>query len=289
MLQSKKLTNDIHQFQIPKSIVLFGRFLQFISNNLVTKYCAKILATPLHFKVPEREEMMQKSAKITNVNIASLQKEVAIYEYGYSKQKVLLVHGWSGRGTQFYQLADKILEHKMMVISFDAPGHGLSKKNSCDFNDYIETIHYLNMKYGPFHAVIGHSFGGMAISYAVSINKLVANKLILIGTENSTYDITKAFIQKMKLPLKITDFLRDYYKDLYHIDTKEHTVENAAKKIDNPTLVVHDSDDKFVPVSSAFVIRQSLKHGVLLITNGLGHHKIFKNSKIIQKMINFIQ
>jgi len=59
--------------------------------------------------------------------------------------------------------------------------------------------------------------------------------------------------------------------------------------VDLPTLVIHDSEDKYVPVSSAFSIRQNLKNGELLITNGLGHHKIFKDKKIMQRIVNFIK
>jgi len=54
-------------------------------------------------------------------------------------------------------------------------------------------------------------------------------------------------------------------------------------------LVIHDSQDKYVDVRSAIAIRQNLKYGELLITYGLGHHKIFKNSVIIQRIIDFIK
>ena len=67
------------------------------------------------------------------------------------------------------------------------------------------------------------------------------------------------------------------------------TSEHKAKKITTPTLVIHDSDDKYVNVSSAVSIRQSLKNGELLITKGLGHHKIFKDNFVIQRIIDFIK
>ena len=35
-----------------------------------------------------------------NVFIESLNKTVVIYRYGKGDKKILLVHGWSGRGTQ---------------------------------------------------------------------------------------------------------------------------------------------------------------------------------------------
>jgi hypothetical protein len=34
------------------------------------------------------------------LHIPTINKSVVVYQYGQSDKKVLLVHGWSGRGTQ---------------------------------------------------------------------------------------------------------------------------------------------------------------------------------------------
>ncbi len=285
---NKKLTNNINTFKIPKSILFTGKALQFISNNLATKFAAKIFATPLKFKAPERELMMRKSTKNTWVEIESIQKKVMVYTYGYSKKKVLIVHGWSGRGTQLYQLADKILENQMMVISFDAPAHGLSTGKTTLMNEFIETIQHLDSKFGPFDAAIGHSFGGMSLLNAVA-SGLKIKKLVTIGTDDSVTEIMKEIVKKIELKPIITTKLKNLYKNKYGIDIQSFSSHLAAKKVSIPTLVIHDSEDKYVPVSSAFAIRQNLEKGELLITNGLGHHKIFKDSQIIQRIINFIK
>jgi alpha-beta hydrolase superfamily lysophospholipase len=41
-------------------------------------------------------------------------------------KKILLVHGWSGRGTQLFKIADELLKQGYSTISFDAPAHGKS-------------------------------------------------------------------------------------------------------------------------------------------------------------------
>lgn len=285
---NKKLTNNINSFKIPKSILLTGKVLQFISNDLAAKFAAKIFATPLKFKVPERELMMRKSTKNELLEIKSIQKKVMVYTYGYSKKKVLIVHGWSGRGTQLYQLADKILENQMMVISFDAPAHGLSTGKTTLMNEFIETIHQLESKYGPFDVAIGHSFGAMSLLNAIA-SGLKIKKLVTIGADDSIPEIMKKFVEKIELKPIITTKLENLYKKNYGIDINSFSSHLAAKKVIIPTLVIHDSEDKYVPVSCAFVIRQNLEKGELLITNGLGHHKIFKDGQIIQRIINFIK
>jgi len=283
-----KITNNINSFKIPSSILFTGKLLQAINTDLATKFAAKIYGTPLKFKIPERELMMRNSAKNEILKIESINKDVMVYRYGFSKKKVLIVHGWAGRGTQLYQLSDKILENKMMVISFDGPAHGLSTGKTTIITDFVETIKEVNKKYGPFEAAIGHSFGAMSLLNAVA-RGLDIPKLVLIGADNSIREITQQFVKKIELKPIIAVKLEQLFYKKYNVNIEDYSSHNAAKKVDIPTLVIHDSNDKFVSVSSAITIRQSLKNGVLLITNGLGHHKIFKDSFVIQRIIDFIQ
>jgi len=283
-----KITNNINSFKIPSSILFTGKLLQAINTDLATKFAAKIYGTPLKFKIPERELMMRNSAKNEILKIESINKDVMVYRYGFSKKKVLIVHGWAGRGTQLYQLSDKILENKMMVISFDGPAHGLSTGKTTIITDFVETIKEVNKKYGPFEAAIGHSFGAMSLLNAVA-RGLDIPKLVLIGADNSIREITQQFVKKIELKPIIAIKLEQLFYKKYNVNIEDYSSRNAAKKVDIPTLVIHDSNDKFVPVSSAITIRQSLKNGELLITNGLGHHKIFKDNFVIQRIIDFIQ
>ena len=283
-----KLTKSINSFKVPKSILLTGKVLQAIHTDLAAKFAARIFGTPLKFKIPERELMMRNSAKNELFEIKDIDKKVMVYRYGFSKKKILIVHGWSGRGTQLYQLADKILENKMMVISFDGPSHGLSSGKTTLISEFAETIHQIDKEYGPFEAAVGHSFGAMSLLNAVA-DGLDIKKLVLIGADNSIREITKQFVKKIELKPVIAEKLEAFFYNKYKVNIEEYSSYNAAKKVIIPTLVIHDSTDKFVPVSSAIAIRQSLKNGELLITNGLGHHKIFRDSTVIQRIIDFIQ
>lgn len=272
-----------------KSISKIGKSMQFLSPALATKFALKLFATPINFKTPERELMLRKSAKNELIFIPSIKKDIMVYTYGYSQKKVLIAHGWSGRGTQLYELADKILENKMMVISFDGPAHGLSSGKTTSMPEFLEVIREIDKKYGPFDMAIGHSFGGMVLLNSVARNYLRIQKLVIIGTDDSVYDIIKSFITKIELKPKIATYLKVFIEKKFKESLESYNSSNAAKKIITPTLVIHDSEDTYVPVSSATIIRQNLKNGELLITNGLGHHKIFKDKAIIERIINFTQ
>ena len=288
MVKHSNLTKNPTSFVIPKGIIRLGKMLQFVSTDLATLFAARLFASPLRFKAPERELMMRESSKKEKLSIPGINAEVEVYIYGYSKTKILLVHGWAGRGTQLFQIADKLLENKMMVISFDGPAHGMSSGKRTNMFEFIKTIQAIDKKYGPFDAAIGHSFGAMSLINATA-KGLKLNKLVIIGADNSIPLIFKYFVQKMELKPIIATKLEKLFENKYHLKLDSFTSEHNAKRVRIPTFVVHDSDDKYVNVSNALAIRQSLKKGELLITNGLGHHNIFKDKLVIQRIIDFIK
>ncbi len=265
-----------------------GRILQFFSKDLAALFAGKVFSTPIKIAAPNRELAMRNSAKKETIHIPGCKSDVQMYIYGYSKRKVLIVHGWAGRGTQLFQIADKVLENRMMVISFDAPAHGLSSGKRTNMMEFQETIREINKKYGPFDAAIGHSFGGMSLINAVA-DGLKIDKLVTIGADNSIPEIFKYSVSKLKLKPVIAEKMEDLFDQKYNAKLDSLSSEHKAAKINIPTLVIHDSEDKFVNVSSAVSIRHSLENGELLMTNGLGHHKIFKNSFVIQRIIDYIK
>lgn len=269
-------------------MIALGKTIQFFSKDLATLFAARLFSTPVKVTVPDRELTMRNSAKNETVWLPQCKKNINVYVYGYSKEKVLMVHGWAGRGTQLYQIADKILENRMMVISFDGPAHGLSSGKRTNMIEFLEAIKEIDKKYGPFDTAIGHSFGAMSLINAVA-DGLKVNKLVGIGADNSIPRVFKYFVEKLELKPIISKKLQLLSEKKLHQDLDSLTSENKALKINTPTLIIHDSDDKYVNVSSAVSIRQNLKKGELLITNGLGHHKIFKNQFVIQRIIDFIK
>ncbi len=275
-------------FEIPSSIIRTGQLLQFFSNSLAANFALKVFSTPPQFKIPEREKMMRESAKNELISIPKVKNQVMVYEYGYSKTKILLAHGWAGRGTQLYEIADKLLENGMMVISFDAPAHGLSKGKTANFSEYIATLNHLNDKYGPFEAAIGHSFGGINLLNVLS-KKPFIKRLVVIGIEASNHKIIEEFIRKLKLKPKIAQLLKKKMNSKFNTNLEATAAIETAKKVMIPTLVIHDTQDYDVDVSAAYKVRQSLENGLLLITNGLGHRKILRDHTTIFKMIDFIK
>jgi len=287
-IESAALTPAKNVPIIPTSIIYTGKILQFFSTNLATKFAIKLFGTPLRHKTPEREKMMAKSAQKELVHIPELKKDVMVYTYGYSKRKVLLVHGWSGRGTQLYKIADKLLENGFMTISFDAPAHGKSPGNFTMMTEFIATSKYLEEKFGPFEIAIGHSLGGMAVLNSLK-RFLSVKKAVIIGSGDIISDIIKSFVKKLDLSNKLVEKMKQIFLKKYGEDIDNYSASIAAIDVKIPVLVIHDTEDKEVPVECAYNIRKNLSFGEILITNGLGHTRNLKDNIVIDRIIEFIQ
>lgn len=262
--------------------------MQFFSSSLAKDFAIKVFSTPPDFKLPEREEMMRKSAKKELIPVPGLKEKIMTYTYGYSKKKILLVHGWAGRGTQLFAIADKLLENGMMIVSFDAPAHGLSEGKTSDHMEYVAAINAVNEQFGPFYAAVGHSFGGITLMDALRKNAFL-EKLIVIGIAASTRGILNEFIKKMQLKPKVAKKMEGYYNQKYNVNIDSTSASETAKEVLIPTLVLHDIEDNDVDVSNAFKVRQNLTNGKIEISNGLGHRRIMRDANILALIIDFLK
>lgn len=283
----KKKQKQAQVIEIPKAILFVAKFLQAVSPSLTTKFAAKLFTTPIRHKLPKRELHMERESVQKSIVVPEIQKEIVVYEYGKSDKKVLLVHGWSGRGTQLVKIADEMLKLGYMTISFDAPAHGKSKGNSSIMIEFIASILEIEKQYGPFEFAIGHSLGGMSVLNAIKQNFQV-KKAVIIGSGDIIQDIIDDFIHKLQLKPEFGIKLRDHFEAKFSGKMDDYSAYKAAEKTQVPVLIIHDKDDDDVSVKAAYHIQKHLKQSEIMITEGLGHRKILGDEAVIQKITEFI-
>ena len=283
----KKKQKQAQVIEIPKAILFTAKFLQAVSPSLTTKFAAKLFTTPIKHKLPKRELLMERESVQKSILVPEIRKEIVVYEYGKSDRKILLVHGWSGRGTQLVKIADEMLKLGYMTISFDAPAHGKSKGNYSIMTEFIASILELEKQYGPFEFAIGHSLGGMSVLNAIKQN-LQVKKAVIIGSGDIIQDIIDDFIHKLQLKPEFGIKLRDHFEAKFSGKMDDYSAYKAAEKTQVPVLIIHDKDDDDVSVKAAYHIQKHLKQSEIMITEGLGHRKILGDEAVIDKIKEFI-
>lgn len=273
--------------EIPTSIIKTAQFLEKLSPKLATDFAIKLFTTPLKHKPPKREEPMEQNAKQTFINIPKIDKKIRVFEYGNGSRKALLVHGWSGRGTQLVSIADALRKEDFTIISFDAPAHGKSEGKVSYMTMFIESILELERIYGGFEVAIGHSLGGMSVMNSLK-RGLQLKKAVIVGSGDIVHDIFEEFITKLGLKPVMLDRMKQKFEKRFKDKLSNYDVFEAAKNIDIPVFVIHDKQDHDVPVKCAEHIYKHLKKGKILITDGLGHRKILGDKAVVQEIVSFI-
>ncbi|WP_289024588.1 alpha/beta hydrolase [uncultured Salegentibacter sp.] len=287
MSQQKKDQIPVQRLLVPNYIRYTGSLLSKLSPLAASRFAAQLFLTPFKYKLPEREKNMDELSNQYRISIPKTQREIVVYEFGESSKKILLVHGWSGRGTQLAKIAEALKVKGYSTVSFDAPAHGKAPGRKSMMLDFIDAIHLLDKKYGRFDAVIGHSLGGMATLRAVK-EGLDTKKLVIIGTANSITHITREFARNLKMNRKVADKMKAHFDKKFDIDLDSYSGAISAKEVKTPSLVVHDENDVDVEISSAHDIHEALENSELYITKGLGHRRILGDPKVINKITTFI-
>ena len=277
-------------YPIPKPIIWLGRLLQFFSKDLAAGYSRIFFMRPIRHKMKPAEKRWKEQAERSEIEVPSIGKRIHVYRWGDPEApKVLIAHGWSGRGTQFIDLSRKLLDAGYQVYAFDAPAHGDSGTKRTLMLEFIESIREMDRRFGPFDAIVGHSMGGIAALNAVGRFGMKTGRLVTVGIPDSIKKIFYQFAEIMGLKPIIAEKNIDYLAQVYGTDIDHLAGSYNASLTDIPVLVVHDRKDKEVPYTEAEAIVQHLKNGKLLLTEGFGHRRILRNPEVIDQIVHYIR
>ena len=273
--------------RVPKSIRFVVWLSQRISNALATKVALYLFFRPQRFKTPVREHQMRDAAEQIKFYASSIQKEIQVYRLNGKKQKVLLLHGWSGRGTQLFSFADELQKQNCEVITFDMPAHGQSPGNKTNVLELTYCIQDINQKFGPFDAAIAHSLGGFALLRGIK-DGLPLQSAAIIGSGDSIKGVFYRFSQQLNKKKKITERMITTVEKQFGTKLETYSSSMSIKEIDIPLLIVHDKDDKEAPYECSITLHDLARNSQLKLTSGLGHHRILRDSKTVQHIIQFL-
>ena len=288
---AKKMPNDAkRQRPVPlilKLIRLAFRLGGSISPQLAGRVAYKLWFTPSRFPTPDSEQAVLESAEIDYHEINS--QTIATYSWGQTGPTVLLVHGWSGRGTQLGAFVEPLINAGYRVLSFDGPAHGRSSGKQTNLYEFADVILALNDHYGPFESVITHSFGGPCLAAAMR-QGLNTSSVISISPPARVAALIEKFADTLSIPEKaLKDFIRRF-EDAYGKNIFEQaSMQNSVRELSLPALVIHDEDDTDVPWREGQAVAQAWKNASFIKTSNLGHRRILRDPSTIETAVDFIR
>jgi len=261
-------------------------FLEFVSPILTSRIATLFFFTPIRFSMPKIEfEISNKSVSKT---IKFKNNKIKIYEWGKSKNAILLVHGWSGRATQVAQLNEPLIQAGYKVYSFDAPAHGNSNGRHTHILEFADLIIKIKKLHPEIESVIGHSIGGAACIYAIT-QGLSTQKCIIIGSPVSTHWVLNSFCKQINVSNKVENLIKKHLEYKFQKQFDDISIDSMVTKINTKGMIIHCENDIDAPVEHAKYIHKNWKNSTLLLTQNLGHRKILKNKEVSQSIIDFLK
>jgi len=259
-------------------------FLEKTMPGVAFKLAFTLFFTPIKYKTPERELPVLKKAEKFTAKINN--KRTQFYSWGKKEDPlIVLVHGWMGRASQFFKLIDQLVASDYHVVSFDGPAHGASAGRQTNLYEFSDAIKVIAEKYGNIELAIGHSFGGITILNAIE-QGLGIDNVAFIATPSLSADIIKQFEEKINGSSATGENFKKEIFRKHGIAFDSISASEMIKKISlKSLLLVHDENDRDVPIEHARVMKDLYPTAKTIYTEGLGHTRILRNEAVLEEII----
>ena len=242
--------------------------------------------------------------------IPELPSEITVLEFlpeeNIEKKEatIICVHGWEGRGTNFYKFIPKLTSKGFRVLAPDFPMHGKTSGTETGCHVFGFSLNCI-LNYIKVPAILlVHSLGNGAActNYYISDEK-TRNQIkgfIGIGVPDKFTDYIRNFGNMMGLDDYTNNLFLEKNSERLGIDIKYFVVSDTIKYFNYPCLIVHDDKDKEVSIewainSSKYIQQkyQTYKIGdkeypCLHKTSGLGHRRILRDDGVVDVVVDFI-
>ena len=263
------------------------RLLGRVAPQLASRRATRLFLTPPRH--PHSGEELALLDEAEHLLVPFPTGRLATWRWGDAEAaRALLVHGWGGRGTQMRAFVRPLLEAGFSVIAFDAPGHGMTGEGEATFVHFAYAVDAIARRHGPLAGAITHSFGGPVTSYVLNSGAAIG-RLVLIAPPASMIEASRHFARLLRLPERVRSLMQTRIETHLGIRWQDFEIEQVASQLRAPALVIHDADDREVPLAAGERYARAWPGARLLATTGLGHRRILRDEAVVRETVAFLR
>lgn len=198
------------------------------------------------------------------------------------------MHGWSGRGSQLGAFAGPLVERGYSVVTWDGLGHGDSPGGSSSLVELADASFAVSrsLRTTP-HAIVAHSMGAGAAAVAMA-EGLDVNRAAWIAPPASLLHFVRGFHEIMGFSDDVGERITREMNERYSVDLADYDVEAMRVPHGERVLVIHDADDREVPIEHGRRVARVVGAAQFIETEALGHRRILRDSDIARRVTNWI-
>lgn len=280
---------------IPVSFQMAGFCLNLLSrlnNEWPARVLSKIWFTVFKSKPKQWVDDFWQAAD-QSVVIQLPNKSIPVYSWGKGPL-VVLMHGWSGSGTQFRNFIPALVSDGYRVITFDAPAHGRNPGRQSHLLEFSQSLHAIQQQIGEIDTVIAHSLGAMATTVAIQ-QGLKTEQLVMMAPHLDVQKMFESYSELLNLRPALANRFRALigHKMSEILDQQDPwTSMNPSALLNHKTptgMLVYDNEDEEVDAQLFEEIEATWKDCFSLKTDKLGHNKILKDEAVIQSVLTYLK
>ena len=202
---------------------------------------------------------------------------------------ILICHGFSSYAYKFEKYVSPLKKEGFDVLAFDAPAHGNSDGKLINAAIYKKAILETEKQFGPVYGIMGHSLGGLAASLAFEeLSNNQNRKLVLVAPATETQRALDNFFAIIPVDEKVKQAFEQMIREMANKPVSYYSVSRVVKNIRSGVFWIHDRHDTICPFEDVKpVLSLNLPHVKFLITEEMGHSKVYKDNKVCSEIVHF--
>lgn len=254
-----------------------------VSPPLAGRLAYHLFCTPFRYAEPPRETAVLRQAERFSIPFRDVR--LAAYAWGRGPSTVLLVHGWSGRGSQLGAFVEPLVAAGHRVVAFDLPAHGRTPGRRTNALVVTEALLRVGEATGPLYGVVAHSFGALCTTLALR-DGLEAGRVAYVAPAASASQAVRGFSRQSGLSWPAEWGLRGEMERRFGRDVwPRFSARVCAPRLGVPALMIHDLDDAEVPYREGQLLAHAWPGARLVTTAGLGHRRILRDPRVIAEAV----
>jgi pimeloyl-ACP methyl ester carboxylesterase len=259
------------------------RVLRVFPDSLSALWAERLFLTPPRHRRTRGERRILSRGVFRTVDSGGCR--LATWRWGEGPA-VLLVHGWGGHAGRLSRFVAPLVAAGFSVVAFDAPGHGDSRARLCSFQDFIGAVRAVAEDSGPLAGFIGHSLGAAAGILALR-RGVRAGAAVLLAPPANPEELAGKFASICGMPGPVRDSMKLRLVSRHGVAWENLRLFEPAPEDPAPLLIFHDHGDHKVPARNARLLAASWPGASLVLTRGLGHHKILRSPDVVEGAVQF--
>ncbi|MCW8398487.1 alpha/beta fold hydrolase [Legionella sp. PATHC038] len=279
-----------------------------VRDILHAQLCYQAFITPIFFPLEKEYRDFAKLAcefiegRRTEVIHNEFPRHHVLHRFAPQKnskgRKVLITHGWISRAAYMARLIHVLHQQGYEVYALDFPAHGEAKGLQLPWTDAVAILKDTINQYGPFYAVIGHSFGGSMLLNTLNVAgqlpewqlQYKPERAILIASPTQMRSPVNHIAKKFKLSGHGYLYLRQVMKQQARFDIKLVRLHHFISQSPNiPFLCIHGELDETISTKESIEFCKKYPDAKLCLLPEANHVSVLLDERVERLVSDFLE